>query len=402
VQEQKYHFTEVRLSDDEWYVFHPEPVNIQTIAGGCAGEIAFEQTDGSRPGATLTPTTSTSFRATSLPVSRFGAWAYESNFVSDDTGEPVRIESFVLTTRDGRTFWINTRDGVTDIQDRNGNSLSIRNGQIASSSGRGMNIVRDARGRITQVLGGDGRSVGYSYDGAGNLVSFLDPAERTTRFEYRNAGFPHHLTDIIDWRGVRVAAIDYQADGRLGRMCDADGVCQRSSYDLGARQMTITDGLGIPNRYTWDQRGNVTAVLDGLGNLTEYAYGTTGFSRDKLIGVVDPLGNVTNTFRDPGTGDVIERVLPHLPTENAADFTTSYQYDAAGHRTLTILPSGGELRQEYDPRGNETAWRDGAGQLMWQATFDSVGREIESVDPFGTTVSEFDGHSVAPTRVTDA
>jgi YD repeat-containing protein len=172
IQEQQNHFTEVRLSDDEWYVFHPEPVDIQTIAGGCAGQIAFEQTDGSHPGATLLPVGSTSFRATSLPVSRVGAIVFESNFVSDETGEPLRIDFFQLTTRDGRTFWVNTRDGVTDIQDRNGNTLSIRRGQISSSSGRAMVMVRDARGRITQILGGDGRSVGYAYDGADNLTTF--------------------------------------------------------------------------------------------------------------------------------------------------------------------------------------------------------------------------------------
>jgi RHS repeat-associated protein len=404
VQEQQYHFTEVRLSDDEWYVFHPEPVNIQTIAGGCAGEIAFEQTDGSRPGATLTPTTSTSFRATSLPVSRFGAWAYESNFVADDTGEPLRIESFVLTTRDGRTFWINTRDGITDIQDRNGNSLSIRQGSIASSSGRGMEIVRDARGRITQVLGGDGRSVGYGYDGAGNLVSFLDPAERTTRFEYRNAAHPHHLTDIIDWRGVRVAAIDYQPDGRLGRMCDADGVCQRSSYDLGARQMTITDGLGIPNRYTWDQRGNVTGVLDGLGNLTEYTYGLSCL--DDVVGITDQLGHTTNTFRDPATCDVIARVEPHLPTENAADFTTSYQYDAAGRVTAEVLPTGGITFHDRDAAGNETATRDDSGNVVFSRTYGGHGELLTETSRFGTLTYEYgpgpDGiASSRPTRVTD-
>ena len=58
---------------------------------------------------------------------------------------------------------------------------------------------------------------------------------------------------VGDATDTRVAAMDYDASGRLTQTCDAEGACNSSAYDLAPRSM---------------MRGNVTAQTDGLNPST--------------------------------------------------------------------------------------------------------------------------------------
>jgi hypothetical protein len=51
--ETRSHFTEVRLSDREFYRFQPRLTNLAPLVGGCVGTIVFDFVDGTTPGATL-------------------------------------------------------------------------------------------------------------------------------------------------------------------------------------------------------------------------------------------------------------------------------------------------------------------------------------------------------------
>ncbi|MCB9492496.1 MAG: RHS repeat protein [Dehalococcoidia bacterium] len=154
--------------------------------------------------------------------------------------------------------------------------------------------MRDAEERIIQIMDGAGRSVGYAYDPEGNLATFTDVLGRDTRFEYNAPGHPHHLTDIIDWRGVRMAAIDYQPDGRMREMCDADGVCIEQQYDLVAQTVLRFTGLPAPTRYAYDTRGNINRIEDGLGNTQLFTY--DGAPWDNLIERIDADGVTQYTY----------------------------------------------------------------------------------------------------------
>lgn len=370
-EEQLYHFTEVRLSETEWYLFRPTIVNAQPIAGGCGGTVIFEQIDGVRGGAELVPFGHSEVRATAISPIASGSFVSESNLTKTITGELYHPRSFRLTLADGRIIDLSMRDGITRIEDRHGQWVSFSTNGMAHSSGRSLHFVRDAQRRITQAIDSAGRSTGYEYDVRGNLVAFTDVLGRRTRYEYRNAAYPHHLTHIIDHRGVVMAALDFHDDGRLERMCDADGICTRSSYDMGARAMVITDGLGQPTQYAYDARGNVTDMVDALGNHTRMFYSAA--PENHLIRREDPMGAITTYAYDPFTGQLSERVDPHRPEEDAEDFTTRWTYDSHGEVLTEHLPTGGTHHYERDSNGEELALRDDAGRVIRSRTYNADG-----------------------------
>ncbi|MDQ3177102.1 MAG: MopE-related protein [Actinomycetota bacterium] len=256
-EEQLPHFTEVRISESEWYLFRPTIVNTQPLAGGCGGTVVFEQVDGVRGGAELVAFGHTEVRATAISPITAGSFVSESNLTNTITGDLYNPEAFRLTLADGRVLDLSVRGGITRIEDRHGNWVAFTDTGLVHSSGRSLRFVRDAHRRITQILDSAGRSTGYEYDARGNLVVSIDVLGRRTRYEYRESAYPHHLTHIIDHRDVVTAALEYHDDGRLDRLCDADGQCTRTSYDLTAQSMVITDGLGRPTQYAYNNRGNV-------------------------------------------------------------------------------------------------------------------------------------------------
>ncbi len=298
---------------------------------------------------------------------------------------------------------ITTQEGVNRFEDRNGNSLSFTNGAVIHSSGRALEIVRDREGRIDRVRDHAGREIRYEYDGAGDLIGVTNPLEQTTSFEYRVPTHPHHLTDLVDHRGVRIAAMTYTGDGRLDELCDADGVCFDNDYDLVGHELTRYDGLGRPTRRLYSDRGEVSDIIDGLGNVTQLNYDVVIPGR--LVSRVDGEGNVTRFEYTDGRGNLTARVSPHEPGDNPADFTTSYTYDSNNRLIAQTSPGGGTLHYELDAEGNRTAIQDDAYDVVASATYDDEGRVLTQTTRFGVTAYTYssaeDGGASKPATVTE-
>jgi len=130
-EEQEFHFTEVRISDDEFYVFKPSFTNLQAVSGSCSGDFGFEYVDGTTPNAELMPLGNRTVRAT--PLGAIGPAVYEISGLLTDitTGGPYDPEFFRLRTEDGRVFDISPRTGVVRFEDRNGNFVQIGDDFIA-------------------------------------------------------------------------------------------------------------------------------------------------------------------------------------------------------------------------------------------------------------------------------
>ncbi len=394
------HYTLVTLSDTEWYAFRPFVSNLATIGGACVGDVFWELVDGTNAGATLDVVGDRQVRAST--ASGGGFWSPFSppppGNLRTFEGEIFDPDEFELTLADGRRLRLSTSRGIERITDRNGNSLLIDANGYTHSSGRSMRFVRDAQSRIIQVIDPAGRSVGYSYDGAGNLVRHTDVLARDTRFRYGNAAFPHHLTSVIDFRGVEVAALQYQADGRLGQTCDPDGVCLRQGYDLAAQTMRQIDGLGRPTLYEYDLRGRVRAETNALGQTTSYVH----HSDRVLSDVTYPDGSgFSRTFAYGDANDDIASETPSTaPGEDPATFTTRWTYQLYTGRKLTeTLPTGGTHHNSYDASGNETRVTDDDGRVVFDRVYDTHGRPTSVTDRFGTTTFEYGDDRARPTRV---
>lgn len=428
IQESLGHVTTIRLSDREIYRFRLALSNGSPILGGCLARARFDFVDGPVPGATL-----------GILGNNQVIYPNGGNEVLDEISEEIYEPAAVrLTTRDGRIFDLNLQQGVTRLEDTNGNELSITPGGITHSSGRTVTFERDGLRRITRITDPEGESLVYEYDAAGDLVAVTDRSEQTTHFTYNAT---HGLLDVQSPGTLAPVRNEYDSAGRLLRHVDTFGKTIEFSHDLDARREVITDRLGHSQLFEYDARGNVVRELDGagrevlrtfdardnlitetdaLGNTTTHEYDSGGY----LTSTTDPLGNVTSytynsrgqklTIRDP-RGKVTENAYDsagnlllnrdpegaetryvydnsgHLMTKtDAEDGVTRFEYDSFGNMTKQVDALGHETTYTYSANGNrltETRSRtrpDGTSEALTTTfRFDRAGRIVETVDPDG-------------------
>ena len=251
---------------------------------------------------------------------------------------------FVMETEDGFEYRLGSRSGITRMTDPHGNYLAFEGDRVEHSSGEGIDLTRDGRGRINSLtLPGD-RTRTYTYDDRGDLISTADAADATTRFIY---DAHHYLTGIIDPRGGVPGMLEYDEHGRVVAIVDPTGRRIELDTDEGARQQVITDRLGNTVIVFYDERGNIIRRIDAMGHET-------------LI-----------------------------------------EYDDAGNQTAITDATGRTSRFEYDDSGNRTAVIDPAGE-RWEFTYDDAGNLTSEVDPLGNTRSRLYNDDGDVTSYTDA
>ncbi|MCP3935642.1 MAG: RHS repeat protein, partial [Actinomycetia bacterium] len=377
VLESKSHLTVVRLSDQEVYRF---ALRLQdgtpSTGGGCFATTRFDFVDGPLPGTTLEILGQTQV-----------FYENSSDRVIDvDTLETYEPQDVRLTTRDGRIFEFDLIDGVTLVEDLNGNQLSITPAGITHSSGKGIVFDRDAEGRITAISDPMDRSMSYGYDAAGDLGSFTDRAGATTRFTYDS---DHRLLDIEDPRGVKPIRNEYDAEGRLIRHIDAFGKVIELGHDLDNRREVVTNRLGASRILEYDDRGNVVRETDELGKVTVRSFD----GRDNLLAETDPLGRTT-AYTYTSDDDLATLTDP-------LGNVTAYTYDSRA-QLLTVTDSRrGMTANVYDSRGNLTQTTDAQANVT-TFTYDAAGNLLATTDALGN-VTSFQYESVGnQTRETDA
>ena len=111
--------------------------------------------------------------------------------------------------------------GLTKVVEPDGNTLTFSTGGVKHSLGQEVAFLRDGLGRIEQIVLPDGRRRRYTYTPAGDLEIAVDTGADLVSFAYLPQA-PHYLRDIIDPRGVRVRRSEYDDDGRLVAMIDAE------------------------------------------------------------------------------------------------------------------------------------------------------------------------------------
>jgi len=317
--------------------------------------------------------------------------------------------TYYLRNKAGDTYQYDQNAGLIDITDRNGNTLTYSNGGIASSTGQSISFTRDSQGRITEIRDPEGKVIKYSYNALGELVGVTDRAGNTTTMEYKSRR-PHYLSKVIDPLGRSASRTEYDDQGRIKRILDADGNALDLSYDPNARVQVVTDPLGNSTTRVFDVRGNVIKEIDALGGITERTY----FDSNLLKSVTDPEGNTTSYSYDNRGNKLTETngegetktftytTTNKLKTEtDALGFTTSYEYDGSDNLKKRTDPLGFITTYSYEPNGLLKSVVDANGKTT-TFTYDSLGRVKELVDPTGAkSTFTYDGNGQVKT-VTDA
>ncbi|GAB5443698.1 MAG: hypothetical protein Fues2KO_40470 [Fuerstiella sp.] len=304
---------------------------------------------------------------------------------------------FTLTTEEGLAYRINAATGqVTSISDPNGNRLNFSDAGVTSNSGVSVTFERDIVGRITAAVDPAGQRLQYSYDVNGDLETFTDRDGHVSRYEY-DAVRPHFLTDVIDPLGNTGIRGEYDSEGRLISLTDADGNSLSITTNVSSNTQVVVDEVGSQTIYQYDSRGNTTAETNALGDTTASTFDTD----NNLLTETDPLGRVTRytydsfgnvlTITDPAGAVTMytyanaRRGLVASITDPLGN-TTTYTYDSKGNLTSFDDGSGVQAGSTYDSKGNLTAYDDPvSGRTTY--TYDAAGNLLTSTNADGTVTS---------------
>jgi len=396
--ETKYHVTEIRFSDVEFYRFALRIAMSgfgSAIGGGCQGTAYFEQIGGI-PGADL-----------DVIGDDTVFWRNSGNQVYEIDGitvfEPSNVQ---LVTLDGRMFDLNLGVGLGRIEDPNGNVLIINENGVSHSSGKSISFDRDSTGRIVRITDPAGYVIDYAYDKQGDLASHRDREALLTRFVYDP---DHNIVNIIAPNGVTAARTDYDGGGRMVSTTDAAGNSIDFTHDVAARREVVRDRLGYPTIYAYDDRGNVLSETNALGKTKSFAYDEL----DNLLAETDEIGRTTTYVFDSlgqlirqtdhlsGTSSYVYNDHGKLLTSTDPLFQqTVYSYDDRGNLTSVTDPEGNTATYTYDENGNLSSQTDAEGNVE-QYLHDSAGNRVRMVDGLGnisTYTFDINGNVLTETK----
>lgn len=396
------HYVTVTFPDGHQEVFDFTPTGPSlTLVDFARATTAFTQ----RAGTLANGNTLQDARGPVVLSNGFDGNLYDGNSVYDPT-------RFQLTLHNGTVLILDVHMGLVSETDPNGNSLTVDQNGIHSSSGQSITFTRDSQGRITQITGPGGQALSYSYDAAGNLASSADADGNTTTYTYDGN---HNLLQATGPGGQALQTLQYNSDGRLVAVTNGDGQTTQISSDVPGQQQTVTDPSGkLTAVYTYDDQGDLVRVDLAFGGQTltwTYQYDSSG----RPVKVVDPLGRTTTATYDAagdpltitdaagGTTTLTYNSLgePTSITDANGTVVLTATYNSAGNLTSALRADGSSMSGTYDSAGNLTKVVDSAGNTTTFA-YDSAGNVTQATDPSGHTSNATFDASGRLTSVTDA
>ena len=304
-----------------------------------------------------------------------GAQPGPVDLVRQNDGQPFDPQTFIYTTPDGRVFTIDRDEGVQQIRDLNGNTVTFGPNGITHSSGKGITFDRDGKGRITRITDPRGNFQEYTYDVNGDLIAHLDAERNETKFFY---DFRHNLIELEDPRGISPVKNEYDDNGRLIKHTDAKGNTIEYTHNIGARQEIVKDRRGNLTVFNYDEAGNVLSQTDALGSTTTFTYDERG----NLLTTIDPLGQKKTFTYDENNNLTSE--------QDALGNTIQYAHNPNGRLETIADASGNETTFNYDSKGNPLSVKDANNIALQEFNFDGSGNltQINTLD--GTTALAYD------------
>jgi len=325
---------------------------------------------------------------------------------------PYNPSIYELETPERVVYVFSESEGLVEIRDALGGTLTITPDGIQSSRGPTIDYVRDAQDRITEILlppaesGAERSRILYGYDAAGNLVSVTDLAGGISTFEYGNPDYPHHLTAQYDQRGVAVSQQVFDDDGRMIAQCPPDGDlgtlegCTTLDHDLAAGMEILFDTRGFRSELDYDESGLLIARRDWI-DASDWI--ERRWIRDEAGNVIEHVdragGRTLSTFDEQG--NELTRTMPAgqvftwtygecrdqwLTATDPQDNTWQHEFDDTCRLRFRTDPLGGVTEYQFDASGMMTKIIDPMSQV-WQFTYNGLGLLETRVDPLGATTT---------------
>jgi RHS repeat-associated protein len=301
--------------------------------------------------------------------------------------------TYTLTEKHGTAYKFDQNGILTEIRDRNGNSLRFTYDlagkmpiigksvfsndpnpkviaydykliKITDTVGREITLTYNPSGRLIRIVDFSGRVYAYTYDllGNGDLTSFTTPvtegypAGLSTTYSYTG----HNLETITDAKGQVYLTNHYDTNDKVSQQ-DYNGGTFLFSYDTTNNRTTVTDPNGYQTQWTYNSTGNplkkevFTESLrssDPASYVTLYTYDTNM----EIAKITYPRGNwVKYAYDNKGNMLEVRRKKIGAPDVNDSvnDIVTTFTYESSFNFVKTITdPRGNVTTYDYDAKGN--------------------------------------------------
>jgi RHS repeat-associated protein len=220
----------------------------------------------------------------------------------------------------------------------------------------------DEQGNVRSKTDSLGYTTAWTHNERSNILTETDPLGAITTFTYDERDRLLTRTNPLGHR----EALTYNPRGQVLTQVDPGGRSTTYTYDNQGNRTAITDPDGHVFTFTYNTAGNLRTQMDTAGNMTQFQYNSKG----RLISLTNPLGyTIALTYDAAGNvlsltppGRPVHRFVytdrgleqaykpPPLSTDNT-DFTTTFTYDEARHRTHITRPDGLIVMLQYDATG---------------------------------------------------
>jgi len=224
------------------------------------------------------------------------------------------------------------------IDSNTGDVLGIQ--RNLSSRSIAMTYTRDQFGNPLSVTSNLGQ---YSdvRDGNGFLTRSFDSRNPVT-FNYDQRG----RVIQMNYQSGRQIAITYNDFDNVMSVADNSGPRINFTYDLMQRvvkKVLVSGSSSQVNQYNWDDRDRLVSVIDPMGNQTQYLYEKTFIGchiRDLPTVVIDPKGQKTQFLYDN------QQRLTQKTEPNGS--VTQFSYSPRGDLIAVSDPNGHRTKYRFD------------------------------------------------------
>ena len=264
--------------------------------------------------------------------------------------------------------------------------------------------VTDALGHVTTIA---------SYDADGRITRLTDPNGMNTDLTYYPRGWLKTRTV-----GGAQTSFTYTAYGAVQTITDPDGVTATFGYDAAHRLTQITDALGNTIKYTLDAAGDKTgeSVYDSTGTLHKSltrTFNTLGQLTTVVDGLNHTVFNASTSASYDANGNLVQ-------STDGLGFQRQLGYDALNRLQQTIDNYNGSdpatkntttgytydsldrLTQVTDPSSLNTTYAyDGLSDPTGQTSPDT-GATSRTFDAAGNVLTRTDAKGITATNTFDA
>ena len=192
-----------------------------------------------------------------------------------------------------RIYTFDAMGRLTQIEDRNGNSLTVTQGanspdMVTDGLGRSLAFTY-TRGKLTRVEDQTGRGVQFGYTGD-DLTTLTDAKGATTTYTYTAQGDLEGLmTSSTLPDGSQLNTQTFDGDGRVDTQADGEGNVTTFQYDQApnGEGTAVLDPLGQVSQYVHADGQNLAGATDAAGNADASTYD----ANNRIVSYTDRLGN---------------------------------------------------------------------------------------------------------------